>query len=305
MKRFLPFSLSFIAFVLLLFDLEGVATVFKTSRRLSGFSPDSRYYIYLESSRNSVTDVPTAQVQIVDVATNSCVKNGCLKTDYDHSSSNLSPQAAEDDLLKKTSQLRRDLRLNQLKVGIQLPIISRSTHLGSGPPPAPLSGRGKKPTSPGAREQTARESLPPIPLSPLPPPTTNSPAWGQSGVDPTKPDKTEIVESRLNNKPLQLRLEQKYIPSTFSRRGFGDVERSSMRLVINYDYRKLSLGDLDNYREAVQEYSIREVRLSPDGRNLVALIDMTQPTYEGVLLTTFVQSFPLPPATPNQGISKP
>jgi predicted secreted protein len=66
-----------------------------------------------------------------------------------------------------------------------------------------------------------------------------------------------------------------------------------MRLVINYNNRKLTIGDLNNYREAVQKYSIREVRLSPNERNVVVLIDMTQPTYEGVLQTTFVQSFPL------------
>jgi len=35
------------------------------------------------------------------------------------------------------------------------------------------------------------------------------------------------------------------------------------------------------------------VRLSPNGDNVVVLIDMTQPTYEGVLQTTFVQSFPI------------
>ncbi|HEY9637913.1 MAG TPA: DUF2259 domain-containing protein [Coleofasciculaceae cyanobacterium] len=237
MKRSLLFSLSFIAIALLLFDLEGWATVFKTSRRLSGFSPDSRYYIYLESSRNSVTDVPTAQIQIVDVATNSCVNKGCLKTDYDNSSSSLSNQAAENDLLKKTLEIRQTLKLNQLKVGIELPISSHSV----------------------------------------------------------KPDRSEMVQVRLNNKPepLEIRLEQKYIPSIFSRQGFGDVERAAMRLVINYNNRKLTLGDLNNYREAVKNYSIREVRLSPNGNNVVVLIDMTQPTYEGVLQTTFVQSFPL------------
>jgi predicted secreted protein len=236
MKRGCLVLLSFAVFASLL-SSEGLATVFKTSRRLSGFSPDSHYYIYLESARNSVTDVPTAQIQIVDVETNSCVKNGCLKTEYDNSSSSLSNQAAEYDLLKKTLQLRHDLKLTQLKVGTELPIISRST----------------------------------------------------------KPNRTETVKVRLNNQtqPLQINLEQNYIPSNWSRRGFGDTERASMRLVINYNYRKLTLGNLDNYREAVKEYSIREVRLSPDERNIVVLIDMTQPTYEGVLESTFVQSFPL------------
>jgi hypothetical protein len=66
-----------------------------------------------------------------------------------------------------------------------------------------------------------------------------------------------------------------------------------MRLVINYNNRRLTIGDLNNYRDAVKKYSIREVRLSPNKRYVVVLMDMTQPTYEGVLQTTFVQSFPL------------
>jgi hypothetical protein len=93
--------------------------------------------------------------------------------------------------------------------------------------------------------------------------------------------------------PLQIRLEQKYIPSILSPRGSSDIERASMRLVINSKIGKMTIGDLNNYREAVKKYSIREVRLSPDGRKGVVLIDMTQPTYEGVLQTTFVQSFPI------------
>lgn len=237
MKRFLLVSLSFSAIAFLLFDFQGLAAVFKTSRRLSGFSPDSRHYIYLESSRNSVTEVPLAQIQIVNVANNSCEPNGCLKTEYTRSSSNLSNQAAEDDLLRRTLSLRQSLGLTRLKVGLPLPIISRTT----------------------------------------------------------KPDRSETVQVRLSNQkePLQIRLEQKYIPSILSPRGSSDIERASMRLVINSKIGKMTIGDLNNYREAVKKYSIREVRLSPDGRKGVVLIDMTQPTYEGVLQTTFVQSFPI------------
>jgi predicted secreted protein len=237
MKRFSLFSLAFAAIALLLLDLQGLATVFKTSRRLSGFSPDSGHYIYLESYRNSVTEVPTAQIQIVDVATNSCVRNGCLKTEYDRSSSNLSNRVAEDELLTRTLSLRQTFRLNQLKVGTVLPIASRSI----------------------------------------------------------SPDSTETVQVRLNKQtqPLQITLQQRYVSSVLPGGSIG-VERASMRLVINYDYRQLTLGDLNNYRDAVKKYSIREVRLSPNRRNVVVLIDRTETTYEGVLQTTFVQSFPIP-----------
>ena len=236
LKGFCLFSVSFAALTLCCLNSEGLATLFRTSKRLSGFSTDSRHYIYLESSRNSVTEVPTAQIQIVDVMTNSCVQDGCLKTEYDRSSSNLSNQAAENDLLKRTLPLRQALNLTQLKVGLQLPIISRSI----------------------------------------------------------KPDKSETVQYRLNNQkqPLQIRLQQKYLPPV-SPGGYLGVERAAMRLVITYNYRQLTLGDLNNYREAVQKYSIRDVRLSPNRKNVVVLINMDQPTYEGLLQTTLVQSFPL------------
>lgn len=235
MKRFSLFSLSFAA-IAFFFNSVGLAAVFKTSARLAGFSPDSRHYIYLESSRNSVTEVPTAQIQVVDVLRNSCVRNGCLKTEYDNSSSSLSNQAAENDLLTRTLQLRQTLRLTQLKVGIKLPIISRSSN----------------------------------------------------------PDGSETVQVRVNQEtqPLQILLQQRSIPFV-SPGSSPTVERAAMRLVINYNNRRLTIGDLNNYRDAVKKYSIREVRLSPNKRYVVVLMDMTQPTYEGVLQTTFVQSFPL------------
>jgi predicted secreted protein len=236
-KRFFLVSLSFSAIAFLLLDSQVLATVFKASRRLSGFSVDSRHYIYLESSRNAVTEVPLAQIQIVNVATNSCEQDGCIKTEYDRSASTLSNQAAEYDLLQKTLSIRQSLGLTRLKVGIQLPITSRAS----------------------------------------------------------KPDRSETIQVRLPNQkePMQIRLEQKYIPSILSPRGASDIERASMRLVINNKSRQLTVGSLDNYREAVQKYSIREVRLSPNGRNVVVLLDLTQPTYEGLLQSTFVQSFPI------------
>lgn len=241
MKRYWLFLLA-IATSTLIFDLQGLAAVFKASRRLSGFSPDSRYYIYLETSRNPVTEVPTATLQIIDVAKNSCVSDGCLETEYDRSSSNLSNRAAEDELLGKTLPLRRELKLNQLKVGLPLPITARSI----------------------------------------------------------SPARSETVQVRLENqkRPLQISLQQKY-RSSVAPGGPVTTEQSSMRLLIDYNYRRLTLGDLNNYRDTVKKYSIREVRLSPNGRNIVVLIEQTQATYEGVLQTTLVQSFPLEIAKPS------
>lgn len=236
MKRFFLFSFSFAAFTFSIFDSVALADVVKAYRRLSGFSADSRYYIYLESYKNSVTDVPKAQIQIINLATNSCQPDGCLKTESDDSAKTTF-RAAEDDLLNKTLSLRQSLNLTNLKEGIRLPMIFRSS----------------------------------------------------------KSDGSETLQFRVNNpkEPLQILLQQKYISSILSPRGSSDVDRAAMRLVINYKNRRLTLGDLNNYREAVKRYSIREVRLSPNKSNVIVLIDQTQPAYEGVVVTTFVQSFRL------------
>jgi len=236
MKRFSFVSLSMVAAAILLLGSQSLAAGLRASRRMSGFSPDSRYYLYLESFSNFVTEVPTAQIQIVEVGTNSCVRNGCLKTEYDNSASTLTTKAAGDDLLKKTGPLRYDLQLTLLKVGIRLPMIYRKPN----------------------------------------------------------PDGSEMYKFLINDpkQPLQITLQQKYIPAVEAGGSFG-TERASMQLVVNYNYRQLTIGDLNNYREAVQKYSIREVRLSPNRRNAVVLIDMTQPTYEGVVHTTLVQTFPI------------
>jgi predicted secreted protein len=237
MKRFSLVLLSCVALTLVLFGSEGLAAVFRANRRLSGFSPDSRYYVYLESFQNPVTEVPTAKIQIIEVANNSCVRNGCLKTDYDHSASNLTTKAAGDDLLEQTAQLRYDLELTLLKLGIRLPMIVRKPN----------------------------------------------------------PDGSEMYQFLINDpkKPLQITLKQQYKPAVKPGGNFS-TEKASMQLVVNYDYRQLTLGSLEDYREPVQKYAIREVRLSPNRRNVVVLIDMTQPTYEGLVKTTMVQSFPLP-----------
>lgn len=245
MKRSPLFALPVAASIILLFNAEGLATAFKASHRMSGFSIDNSHYIYLESYRNSVTEVPTAEIQIINIANNSCVRDACMKTEYDRTTYSLTNKTAEDDLLNKTLTIRHDLGLNRLKVGIQLPIIERKIN----------------------------KDYPP-----------------RSGIN-----RSETVSFRLNNpgEPLYIRLDQKHIPSALSG-GSSAVARASMRLVVNYNYYQLTIGNLNNYRDAVTNYAIREVRLSPNRDNIVVLIDMTQPMEEGVVQTTFVQSFPLP-----------
>lgn len=225
-----------IAASVILFLNPALAAVLNTSVRLAGFSPDNLHYIYLESYRDSVTEVPTAHLQIINIPNNSCVRKGCLRTGYDRDAYSLSNQAAENELLQDTLAIRQDLGLNRLKVGIKLPVID-----------------------------SIRQS-----------------------------DDIETVTFRLKNQPLQIRLEQRRIPSLLSG-GTSPVARASMRLIINYQNQRLTLGNLNNYRDAVKSYGIREVRLSPNGNNIVVLLDMFQPTHEDIVKTTLVQSFSLKP----------
>ncbi|MGB7443408.1 MAG: DUF2259 domain-containing protein [Coleofasciculaceae cyanobacterium] len=236
MKRFSLFPLLATVGVVLISNSESLATVLKASSRLAGFSSDSSHYIYLESYRNPITTVPTAKMQIIKVANNSCVSNGCLATDYNTSASDLTNKEAEDDLLTRTVRIRQRLGLNQLKLGLKLPVINRSVEA----------------------------------------------------------DGTEIVQVLVSTEkePLEIRLEQDYIPSILSG-GTSNVDRASLRLITNYDYRKLTVGNLKDYRETVRKYSIREVRLSPDRQNIVVLLDMYKATYNASWQTTLVQSFPI------------
>lgn len=238
MKAFSFVSLGIAASAVLFVSSQAVADVFKTASRLSGFSTDGSHYIYLESSRNYVTEIPKAQLQIINVPTNSCAQNGCIETLYTQESANINikQSQAEDELLKKSLYLRQVLKLIRLQPGTKLPIIYRSL----------------------------------------------------------EPNNIEFVTVAMPNigQTLQIALYQKYIPSVLNQ-GESDVDRAAMSLAINYNNRQRSLGHLYNYREGVTKYSIREVRLSPNRRNIVVLIDMTRRTDNGVLQTTLVQGFPI------------
>lgn len=91
---------------------------------------------------------------------------------------------------------------------------------------------------------------------------------------------------------FKIRLEQKHIPLT-AQGGNTKPDRTSMRLIVTHKGQQRTLGSLENFREWVFSYGVREVRLSPNGRNVVVLIDRTEQTFEGRLKTTFVQSFTL------------
>lgn len=99
---------------------------------------------------------------------------------------------------------------------------------------------------------------------------------------------TETILVRLagEQEPLRLQLRQRQTGS--------EVERqTAMQLDVFYQGQRRSLDSLSNFRERVLDYSIREVRLSPDGKSIAVLITTTKPTFEGTLGTTLVQSFAL------------
>jgi predicted secreted protein len=104
------------------------------------------------------------------------------------------------------------------------------------------------------------------------------------------PDGSETVTMRLPNtdQPLQLRLRQKQITD-----GTMGKDRAAMQLEVVHQGQRRSIDSLDNYRDRVLKYSIREVRLAPDGTSIAILITATKPTFEGTLATTLVQGVEL------------
>lgn len=212
--------------------------VFKTSHRFSGFSTDSRHYIYLESYRNPATDLPKARLQIVNVPGNTCVQNGCIETEYAQGAENLTPKTAENNLLAKTQVIRSRLRLNRLKVGNRL---------------APLTYRRQA-------------------------------------------DGSELYTFRLNNRnpqqTLQVLMLQQYQPSV-AYGGNADVDRAALQLEVLYNNRRRTLSSLNDFRNYTMKYTLREVRLSPNGKNVVILFNVLRPSEAGAVQTTWVQSFPL------------
>lgn len=107
-------------------------------------------------------------------------------------------------------------------------------------------------------------------------------------------DGTETVTVRLpnRNQPLQLRLKQTQIKSPISG-GTAKQDKAAMQLEVTYDGQHQSLDSLSNFREWVLGYSIRAVKLSPDGKHIAVLLTATKPTFEGTLATTLVQGFEL------------
>ncbi|MFW6296541.1 MAG: DUF2259 domain-containing protein [Halothece sp.] len=213
---------------------EALAEIFKTSHKLSGFSTDSEHYIYVETAQDPVSDEPQGYLQIVDVANNSCVSNGCIDTDYLNASSSSSSEAA-NELLEETAYLRYQLKLNNPSPGRRLAAI--------------------------AHKSDAR------------------------GVD--------IYDFRLpNGEILTLRMLQRSIPSVVNG-GDAPRDQAALGLDVTHNWRTRTLSSLNNYREGIIRYKLREVRLAPNGKNAVIIFNVIRPASMGAMQGTLVQSFAL------------
>jgi predicted secreted protein len=201
---------------------------------MAGFSADGSHFMYLESSRDTGAGIPKSTLQVVNIAANHCVQDGCKQTQYGEADAGLEMAVAENSLLQLTWNLRQALQLTPPAPGTKLAIVSRSHTL----------------------------------------------------------DGTETVTARLNNsnQVLKLRLRQQQLGSMDQ----GNI-RTAMQLEVNDNGQWRSLDSLNHYREWVLGYSIRELRLSPDGQTVVVLVTATKPTFEGTLGTTLIQGFELQP----------
>ncbi|MBW4651308.1 MAG: DUF2259 domain-containing protein [Kastovskya adunca ATA6-11-RM4] len=234
MKHFKKLSILFATSTLLFFSAQALAAIFKTSHQQSGFSADSRHYLYLETTRDPVSEVPQAFLQIVNLPSNSCVTNGCIRTGVEPTSPTTT--AAAKELLDRTATLRQRLNLRNLKQGSKLPVLKRTR-----------DDRG-----------------------------------------------VETYTFRLNDagQTLDVRMFQEHIPSVVYG-GDGNIDRAALGLEVNYNYRKRTLSYLNNYREGIIRYNLREVRLSPNKQNVVIVMNVIKPASLGAMQATFVQSFPL------------
>lgn len=208
---------------------------FQTQAHTIGFSADGKYFMHLESWRDTGAGIPNAAMQIVNLATNTCMAKGCVRTRFNESQAQQSTVVAETELMNQTQQLRQDLNLTAPVAGVTLPLLARS--------------------------QAA--------------------------------DGTEAMTVRLqNNQPLQLTMKQKQVASVMSG-GTAEKDQAAMQIEVKYEGKTRSLGSLDKMHDWVQEFAIREVRQSPDGKAIAILVTAAERTFEGSLGRTLVQGFTL------------
>jgi len=207
---------------------------FRSQQRMAGFSEDGRFYLYLESSRDTGAGIPKSRLQVIDIAANRCVSDGCLETNYGEGDADRTLEEAENSLLQKTSAIRQTLQITSPKLGSSV-VMEGQSRLADG---------------------------------------------------------TETVTLRMNNRTIPVQLKQQRQRSV-SFGGTAERDQAAMQLEVQVANQKKMVDSLENYREWVLDYSIRDAYLSPDGKYVVLLITATKPTFEGTLATTLVQGFEL------------
>ncbi len=99
---------------------------FTAMPRLSGFSSDGRYYLHLESSRDTGAGIPKSSVQLVEIATSRCVVGGCLATQFGEGQASWSLARTELAILQQIWLVRQATGLEIAQAGTSLPSLSRS-----------------------------------------------------------------------------------------------------------------------------------------------------------------------------------
>ena len=105
------------------------------------------------------------------------------------------------------------------------------------------------------------------------------------------PDGTETATVNLGTgKPaMRIRLQQKNTVSPMFG-GTAQKDQAFLKMQVNYGAKTRAIG---LNQDGTVGFSIREVVLSPNGKNIVVLITSTQRAYEGTLGKTLVQGFEL------------
>lgn len=107
-------------------------------------------------------------------------------------------------------------------------------------------------------------------------------------------DGTETVTVDLGTgKPaMEIQLQQKAtVSSMFG--GTAEKDQAWMQMQVTQNQKTRTIGSLKTPQDWIVGFSIREVVLSPNGKNIVVLLTSTQRAFEGTLGKTMVQGFEL------------
>jgi hypothetical protein len=100
----------------------------------------------------------------------------------------------------------------------------------------------------------------------------------------------ETATVQLNGKPLLLQIRNKDFQIDRND-GNPNQPRKSLILEAIYQGTQRSLGELGDATGVVLGYSVREVKLSANGKQVAVLVTAVRPTFEGTLATTLVRGF--------------